>query len=42
MQRQRIRHLLMTENGRLVGVLSERDLGGRSGVATRKAARSAI
>lgn len=36
MQRQRIRHLVVTENGRLVGALSERDLGGRSGVETRK------
>ena len=36
MQRQRIRHLVVTENRRLVGVLSERDLGGRSGVETRK------
>jgi CBS domain-containing protein len=36
MHRRRIRHLVVTENGYLVGVLSERDLGGRSGVQTRK------
>jgi CBS domain-containing protein len=36
MQRRRIRHLVVTENGQLVGVLSERDLGGRSGASVRK------
>jgi CBS domain-containing protein/ribosome-associated translation inhibitor RaiA len=37
MQRKRIRHLLVVEGGRLVGVLSERDLGGRNGSQLRKA-----
>jgi CBS domain-containing protein len=36
MQRQRIRHLVVTENARLVGVVSERDLGGRNGDAIRR------
>jgi CBS domain-containing protein len=36
MQQRRIRHLVVTENGELVGVLSERDLGGRSGASVRK------
>jgi CBS domain-containing protein len=36
MRRGRIRHLVVMERGRLVGVLSERDLGGRAGADTRK------
>jgi len=36
MQRHRIRHLLVIEGRRLVGVLSERDLGGRKGSELRK------
>jgi CBS domain-containing protein len=36
MRRRRIRHLVVTENGHLVGVLSERDLGGRSGADIQK------
>jgi len=36
MVRKRIRHLLVTEGGRLLGVLSERDLGGRKGGAVRR------
>jgi CBS domain-containing protein/ribosome-associated translation inhibitor RaiA len=36
MGRKRIRHLLVTEGGRLIGVLSERDLGGRNGGAVRR------
>lgn len=36
MKQKRIRHLIVTENNRVVGVLSERDLGGRSGVETRR------
>lgn len=36
MERKGIRHLLVTEGGRLVGVLSERDLGGRKGGAVRR------
>lgn len=36
MERKRIRHLLVTEDGRLAGVLSERDLGGRSGASVRR------
>ncbi|MCC7484715.1 MAG: CBS domain-containing protein [Burkholderiales bacterium] len=35
MEREGIRHLVVTERGRLLGVLSERDLGGRSGGAVR-------
>src|SRR5690606_21959694 len=31
MRRHRIRHLVVVENGRLVGILSERDLGGGGG-----------
>ncbi|MGD9598705.1 MAG: CBS domain-containing protein [Steroidobacteraceae bacterium] len=36
MERHRIRHLVVTEGKRLLGVLSERDLGGRDGGAVRK------
>jgi CBS domain-containing protein len=36
MQDQDIRHLVVTENGRLAGVVSDRDLGGRNGGALRK------
>jgi len=36
MQRHRIRHLVVTEGKRLVGVISERDLGGREGGALRR------
>ncbi len=36
MKRHRIRHLVVTENGRLVGVLSDRDLGGRNGLDVRR------
>ncbi|HEX5959902.1 MAG TPA: CBS domain-containing protein [Rhodanobacteraceae bacterium] len=36
MQRARIRHLVVLEGGRMVGMLSERDLGGRRGAATRR------
>lgn len=36
MQQKRIRHLVVTDNGRLVGVISDRDLGGGSGAAVRK------
>lgn len=36
MQRRSMRHLVVTENGRLRGILSERDLGGRRGTETRK------
>ncbi len=36
MERKRIRHLLVTDDGQLAGVLSERDLGGRSGAAVRR------
>jgi acetoin utilization protein AcuB len=39
MRRGRIRHLLVMEARRLVGVLSERDLGGRAGAAVRKRRR---
>lgn len=35
MQREGIRHLVATEGKRLLGVLSERDLGGAKGVAVR-------
>jgi CBS domain-containing protein len=31
MERERIRHLVVVESGRIVGVLSERDLGGQGG-----------
>lgn len=36
MQRRGIRHLVVLEDGRMVGVLSERDLGGRDGAASRR------
>lgn len=36
MERKGIRHLVVTEGARLLGVLSERDLGGREGGALRK------
>ncbi len=36
MRRRGIRHLVVMDDERVVGVLSERDLGGRSGAATRK------
>lgn len=36
MQRQRIRHLVVTENGRMAGVLSDRDLGGQGGAQMRR------
>lgn len=36
MRGRRIRHLVVTENGSVIGVVSEDDLGGRSGVAMRK------
>lgn len=36
MRRHRIRHLMVTSRGDLVGVLSERDLGGRHGEPARK------
>ncbi len=36
MQRERIRHLIVADRSRPVGVLSERDLGGRSGADLRR------
>jgi CBS domain-containing protein len=36
MERERVRHLVVLDGGRLVGILSERDLGGRSGEAVRR------
>jgi CBS domain-containing protein len=39
MRRRRIRHLVVMEGGRLVGVLSERDLGGRAGADIRRGRR---
>jgi acetoin utilization protein AcuB len=36
MRTRRLRHLVVMEGKRVVGVLSDRDLGGRSGVAVRK------
>jgi CBS domain-containing protein/ribosome-associated translation inhibitor RaiA len=36
MEREGIRHLVVTEGKRLLGVLSERDLGGRQGGAVRR------
>lgn len=36
MKRHRIRHLVVTDNGDLVGVISERDLGGLNGDDVRK------
>lgn len=35
MESERIRHLVVMEHGRLVGVLSQRDLGGPRGAETR-------
>ena len=39
LRRRRIRHLVVMEGTRLVGVLSERDLGGRAGAGIRKGRR---
>jgi CBS domain-containing protein len=39
MRRRRIRHLVVMEGTRLVGVLSERDLGGRAGADMRTGRR---
>lgn len=36
MRQHRIRHLVVTDNGDLAGVISERDLGGAGGEATRR------
>jgi acetoin utilization protein AcuB len=36
MRTRRIRHLVVTEGRRIVGVLSDRDLGGRRGASVRK------
>jgi CBS domain-containing protein/ribosome-associated translation inhibitor RaiA len=36
MRRHRIRHLVVTERKQIVGVVSDRDLGGRNGAAVRK------
>lgn len=36
MRRKDIRHLVVTEDSRLLGVVSERDLGGRNGAALRR------
>jgi CBS domain-containing protein/ribosome-associated translation inhibitor RaiA len=36
MERERIRHLVVVDSGRIVGVLSERDLGGRGGAGLRR------
>jgi len=36
MRKNRIRHLVVTSEGELTGVISERDLGGRHGEETRK------
>jgi CBS domain-containing protein len=36
MERQNVRHLVVTEGRRLLGILSERDLGGRRGAAVRR------
>jgi len=36
MERERVRHLVVLDGERLVGLLSERDLGGRSGDAIRR------
>src|SRR6185312_4115420 len=35
MKRRRIRHLVVMEDGSVVGIISERDLGGRTGSAVR-------
>jgi CBS domain-containing protein/ribosome-associated translation inhibitor RaiA len=36
MRRRAVRHLVVMDEGQVVGVLSERDLGGRSGAAIRR------
>jgi CBS domain-containing protein len=36
MRQNRIRHLVVTDNGRLAGVISDRDLGGERGAELRK------
>src|SRR5688500_13396030 len=36
MRERRIRHLVVTEHTRVIGVVSERDLGGRTGAAIRR------
>lgn len=36
MQKKRIRHLVVTEGARLLGVISDRDLGGRGGASVRR------
>jgi CBS domain-containing protein len=36
MRRRGIRHLVVTDMGEVAGVVSERDLGGRSGAAQRR------
>ncbi len=36
MREHRIRHLVVTENGRLVGMVSDRDLGGKNGKDVRR------
>jgi CBS domain-containing protein/ribosome-associated translation inhibitor RaiA len=36
MERERIRHLVVVDAGRLVGLLSERDLGGQGGAGLRR------
>lgn len=36
MQQEQIRHLVVTDNGELVGVISDRDLGGKSGTDVRR------
>jgi acetoin utilization protein AcuB len=36
MRANRIRHLVVTDGGRVVGILSDRDLGGRRGAAARQ------
>lgn len=36
MDQEGVRHLVVTEGGRLLGVISERDLGGRTGGAVRR------
>jgi CBS domain-containing protein len=36
MERERIRHLVVVESGRIVAVLSERDVGGQGGAGVRR------
>jgi CBS domain-containing protein len=36
MEREHIRHLVVLDHGWLVGVVSQRDLGGRGGAAVRR------